>query len=1156
MTGLNLYTTKGKTMKKIVTLISLIALLVLCITACGASDGAYSVTFDADNGTAITSVTVPEGETVSAPSTPSRAKYDFLGWFVGGVEYDFSTPVTSDVSLVAKWAPSINIASLTGMWTGTESVSGKEYRYELVISASGEVELSYYADGNKTEIDIKSVSSVKGETVRVEYLMAGKNESIDFLVSDTLNTVGFGGGELVLTKTEIYVVTYHMPSGKTQSVTVSAGDGFSHPDAALSDDLVLDGWYTAEGVACADGSPVSASVELYPSFYTVGLVLDGDTVVGYNGESMLVQTPDYYNGVKITKIGERAFFEKDIVTVKLPTGIEQIGNEAFRGCVSLLSPELGGVVSIGEYAFFDCNNFTSITVPSSVTTVGKGAFGSTLTYSDSAGYSVLDASGSKLESIELPFVGGGVEENTYLAYIFGADGYDSNFFDSNGKEMTVDGEKKLVNMVNYIPVSLKTVRAVGCKDVPDYAFYNCFYIENIDFEAGIVTVGKSSFEGCYSMTLKGIQSVVHIGERAFFGSTFLGANMPELTHIGEMAFANTEMMTIKLFPTLKYIGEGAFAYTNLSEIIIPSGVEEIGDAAFFGCSHLESVSFEASVPCNVGSTLFAYVEDDVAYYSDIMIWVPVGDAYKLYREKVNLRDYAANIYPESVKGQSGYIVEAGTLLGYIGDALDTVSVPEGTLEIADFAFYNCRAITDVVMPEGFTRIGKYAFYNCTSVQNLYIPSTLVEIDDYAFTGFFVGNNISRLYLPEGFKRIGDGAFLSSFNLKIVELPSTLEHIGYLAFGMANSLERMYFKSATPPTVGSYENDVGEVYREIFSIINAGKTVIYVPSGRSSEGSILDAYRATEGFIQYKDYVKALPDGPEVGHYGNGSVFIDLDGCDTVTLSFLVESESDTTDFGGSKYELTKLVGTYTLTGSTLEMQLPEYGMITAVYKDRRISLTIDGTSYGLVEPKYYYDSYNWTNFRLYAETDTLGKGLFDMYGSFLTPFDWKIAGSDIYIAIDGNNKLPENAEYAGVVQYKGAYDAAADSFTVSFMLNDYAEIMNFNCERNDVVYATGEASRLYGTYKVFAENGYEMFTLYSKGNGTVDVYIGESPYLGCKYSMKNGVVTIDFMTMTLTFEMNKDGHLVGSFLGTDCVFVYVDELMDSTKLPSRDDVEA
>ncbi len=1143
-----------KIYKKIISLL-LVSLSLLLLFACS-DEKTYTVTFNSDGGSDVSAAAVAEREPVGMPAAPLKDKYDFLGWYLDGAEYDFSTPVTSDIQLIAKWAPTVDASTLAGKWIGKESAAGKEYSYELIISASGTPELSYSDGVTDVTLDIVNISSVKGY-LRIEYSVNGKeNGHIDFSVSDTLNAVGISGGELVLEKAEVYVVTYHTADGKTLNVSVAEGDSLVHPEVGLSEDTALDGWYTADGIAYEDGAAVTESVELYQSVYTVGLQFGVGTVTGYNGTSRRVQIPDYYAGAKVTEIGNNAFSGKDIAFVKFPSGILKIGTSAFRGCSSLSSLSLQGVEHIGEYAFFDCNDIVSLSIPDSVKTIGKGAFGSTLVYSEHDDYTMLSASESSLKTLILPFIGGGAEESSYLAYIFGADSYDSTNYYSEGVEMTVNGETKSVNLVNYLPVSLTTVHISGCEDVPDFAFYNCFYITSINFADGIKTVGESSFEGCYSMTLSGLRSVERIGARAFLGSAFAGEHMQNLTYIGDMAFASTYIQSIKLYPELKYIGDSAFAYTAISEITIPESVEEIGSTAFFGCPYLESVTFEAQTPCEIGSTLFTVVEDGVVYYSNVNIWVPNGDSYKLYREKVNLRDYASGIYPVGMKGESGYVVSDGSLLGYIGDdILDTVSVPEGVVEIADFAFYNCPAITDVVMPEGFMRIGKYAFYNCTSVQNLHIPSTLVEIDDYAFTGFFVGNNISRLYLPEGFKRIGDGAFLSSFNLKIVELPSTLEYIGYLAFGMANSLERMYFSSTTPPTVGSYENDAGEVYHEIFSIVNAGKTVIYVPSGRNNGTSVLDTYRAAEGFAQFADYVKARPDGPEVGHYGDGNLFIDLDGCDTVIVSMLTEAENDTTDFGGTKYEFAEIVGTYTLLGAVLQMELPGYGSVNAIYVDRAINIVLDGESYRLVEPKYYYDSYNWTNFRLYLVSDTEGKGLFDMYGSFLTPFDWKIEGEDFFISIDGNNKLPENSAFAGVVEYKGSYDEGADSFRVSFMLNDYAEIMNFNCERNNVVYASGEVTRLYGTYKAFAHNNldYAMFTIVSKGNGIADVYIGENLYAGCKYTMSDGVITIDFQTLTLTFTMTKDGHLVGDFLGTDCYFVYVDELLDSTKLPSRED---
>lgn len=69
----------------------------------------YTVSFDSSGGTAVASQAVRPGSTAVKPSNPSRAidnvfPYTFLGWFTAdGVAYDFSTPVTRDITLYARW---------------------------------------------------------------------------------------------------------------------------------------------------------------------------------------------------------------------------------------------------------------------------------------------------------------------------------------------------------------------------------------------------------------------------------------------------------------------------------------------------------------------------------------------------------------------------------------------------------------------------------------------------------------------------------------------------------------------------------------------------------------------------------------------------------------------------------------------------------------------------------------------------------------------------------------------------------------------------------------------------------------------------------------------------------------------------------------------
>lgn len=63
----------------------------------------YTVTFDTQGGTPVASQTVTENGTVTRPSDPTRDGYTFKGWRLDGADYDFTTPVTADITLTAVW---------------------------------------------------------------------------------------------------------------------------------------------------------------------------------------------------------------------------------------------------------------------------------------------------------------------------------------------------------------------------------------------------------------------------------------------------------------------------------------------------------------------------------------------------------------------------------------------------------------------------------------------------------------------------------------------------------------------------------------------------------------------------------------------------------------------------------------------------------------------------------------------------------------------------------------------------------------------------------------------------------------------------------------------------------------------------------------------
>ena len=95
----------------------------------------YSITFDADGGSAVSAIEEDFGTAVSAPSNPTKTGYTFLGWFEEGATeaYDFDTIEARNVSLKAKW--DIAQFTITFNTDGGSAVAPITQDYGTAVSA-------------------------------------------------------------------------------------------------------------------------------------------------------------------------------------------------------------------------------------------------------------------------------------------------------------------------------------------------------------------------------------------------------------------------------------------------------------------------------------------------------------------------------------------------------------------------------------------------------------------------------------------------------------------------------------------------------------------------------------------------------------------------------------------------------------------------------------------------------------------------------------------------------------------------------------------------------------------------------------------------------------------------------------------------------------
>ena len=316
-----------------------------------------------------------------------------------------------------------------------------------------------------------------------------------------------------------------------------------------------------------------------------------------------------FNGA-VTQIGDDAFRNcSNLTTITIPDGVTKIGVAAFCDCSNLTSVTIGNrVTSIGEAAFCNCKSLTSVTIPDSVIEIGTKLFA----YCSSLKSVVIGNSVNSIEASTFAYC-------TSLTSITIPDSVTSIktiAFDSCSSLTAFYG--KFASEDNRCLVVNGALNAFAPAGLTEYTIPD-----------SVTSIGEAAFYSCESLTSITIpDSVTSIGYVAFrFCTSLTSVTIPDsVTSIGEAAFYHCESLTSVTIPdSVTSIEQHTFCYcSSLTSVTIGNGVTEIGWSAFVNCSSLIEVYCKPTAPPTVASNMLS------GSSSSLKIYVPQEsvEAYK------------------------------------------------------------------------------------------------------------------------------------------------------------------------------------------------------------------------------------------------------------------------------------------------------------------------------------------------------------------------------------------------------------------------------------------------------------------------------------------------------------------------------------------------